>query len=156
MADRMGAGYGWLVVVVCGALLGAAPVAAQGDVDVQGAWRAKTYLLADGTVHTVDGLIVFTERDWTVLFFVTGPDGQPRRGSGEGGSYTLSGDRLVFTHLYNLSAGDEMDGLPASDLRMIVRGAAGAPEEACRVARDADHLTVFFPSGNAMTFRRSS
>ena len=106
----------WGACAASVALVCASPMTAD-EVEVRGAWQAERYLLKDGTEHTVSGLIFFTERDWTVLFFVTTPDGQPRRGSGEGGTYTLSEDRLVFTHLYHLSAGEEMEGLPATDAR---------------------------------------
>lgn len=146
----------WCACAAILALVCTSPVTAD-EVDVRGAWQAEQYLLKDGTQHTVFGRIFFTERDWTVLFFVMTPDGQPRRGSGEGGTYTLSEDRLVFTHLYHLSAGEAMDGLPATDLRMVARGPNDdAPEEPSRVVRDGERLTLHFPSGNAMTFKQRS
>ncbi|MBI4553598.1 MAG: hypothetical protein HY710_15140 [Candidatus Latescibacteria bacterium] len=123
--------------------------------DIRGAWRPDTYLLKDGTRHTVTGFIFFTQKDWTVLFFVKDDTG-PQRGSGEGGTYTLQGNRLVFTHLYNLSGGKEVKGIPASPLSMAVREPAGAPTEACTIDLNGDQLTIRFPSGNTMTFRRSS
>jgi hypothetical protein len=124
--------------------------------DIRGAWRAETYLLNGGQTHTVKGLIFFTSREWLVLFFVT-PHGQPpQRGSAEGGSYTLSQDALVFRHLYNLSTGKAVDGLPESPLRMEVRDAANAPIEPSRAEVAGDRLTIRFPSGNTMVFQRSS
>jgi len=126
-----------------------------GAPDIRGAWKAERYALADGTTHPVSGRIFFTANEWTVLFFVM--DGAtPKRGSGEGGTYTLTGDRLVFTHLFNLSAGDAMPGLEPSPLRLVVRGPEGAPTEPCRVELEDATLTIRFPSGNAMTFTRSS
>ena len=122
--------------------------------DIRGAWAAESYQLADGPTHPVAGRIFFDERDWQVLFFVLDTDGTVHRGSGEGGGYVLRGDSLVLTHLFNLSVGDAMEGLPESDLRMTVRGEANAPEEPTRVERAGELLTLFFPSGNWMTFRR--
>jgi hypothetical protein len=124
--------------------------------DLRGAWQPETYLLKDGARHAVDGLIFFTERDWTVLFFVKDAEGQPRRGSAEGGTYTLAGDKLVFTHKYNLSAGSALAGLPESPLRMRVAEGAAASNESCTIEIDGDRLTIRFTSGNAMTFRRRS
>jgi hypothetical protein len=101
-------------------------------------------------------LIVFTRSEWLVLFFVT-PDGKtPRRGSAEGGSYTLTNDALVFTHLYNFSSGQAVAGLPESPLRMELHEAGDAPVEPSRVEFTGDKMTIRFPSGNSFIFRRSS
>jgi len=108
-----------------------------------------------GDVHDVRGRIVFTERDWQVLFFVVDEAGELRRGSGEGGSYELQDGQVVFTHLFNLSVGEEMPGLPASGLRMIARGSDDdAPLEPTDLRVEGEVLTLHFPSGNRMTFRR--
>lgn len=138
-----------------GATRHAAEQAASAAIDLRGAWRAESYRMKDGTTHRVDGLIFFAERDWSVLYFVLDAAGQPRRGSGEAGGYTLDGDALVFTHRYNFVSGEAMAGLPAAPLGMTVRDTAGAPEEPCRVRLDGAVLTIAFPSGNSMTFRRS-
>ncbi len=146
----------WLTAVSVLLCLGsvATPARAQAP-DIRGAWGADTYLMKDGTQHPVRGLIFFEERDWTVLFFVVAPDDPtPRRGSAEGGTYTLSGERLVFRHLYHLSSGKAIAGLAASPLRMEVRESADAPAEPCTVAVQDGRMTISFPSGNAMTFRR--
>ncbi|MGH9336771.1 MAG: hypothetical protein ACRD21_23775, partial [Vicinamibacteria bacterium] len=95
------------------------------------------------------GLIFFTEIDWTVLFFVKGQAGALERASGEGGTYTLDGGRLVFTHLYHLSGG-------STPVKMSVKSAEEAETEPCRIEIAADELTIHFPSGNRMRFRRSS
>ena len=121
---------------------------------IEGGWEAVDYVLASGPVHPVRGRIVFTRDEWLVLFFVMERN-EPRRGSGEGGRYTLDGDRLIFEHLFHLSAGEEMEGLPASPLELTAREGDG-PLEPTRVERDGDRLTLHFPSGNAMRFRRSS
>ena len=120
-----------------------------------GAWDALEYRLAGGAAHPLRGQIFFTDSDWTVLFFVLDDSGEPRRGSAEGGTYTLTGDQLVFTHLYNFSQGAEMEGLPAADLRMTARSGDG-PTEPSRITRSGEDLTIHFPSGNEMVFRRSS
>ncbi len=122
---------------------------------IQGAWHPERYQLSDGTTHTVDGLFFFTDSDWSVLFFVTDPDGEPRRASAEGGSYTHRNNRVVLTHEYNFSYGEEAPGLAASTLSLRILGAAAATE-LCTVEWDADFMTLSFPSGNSMTFRRSS
>ncbi|HEY7700560.1 MAG TPA: hypothetical protein VIE88_19180, partial [Vicinamibacteria bacterium] len=75
------------------------------DSPIEGAWHPEIYTLNDGTVREVTGLIFFTDRDWTVLFFTKDGQGGLESGSGEGGTYTLEGDRLVFTHLYLLTGG---------------------------------------------------
>lgn len=148
-------GLGLLLVAI--AVLGLAQPAIAQDVDIAGAWQAERYILADGAEHPVSGRIFFTGNDWTVLFFVLDGTGMARRGSGEGGTFTLTGDRLVFTHLFHLSAGEALPGLAASELRMAARGPDDdAPEEPCRVTRTGDRLRLDFPSGNAMTFTRSA
>ena len=124
--------------------------------DIRGAWQADTYLLEDGAEHDVEGQIFFAESDWTVLFFVIDDDGEPQRGSAEGGTYTIEGNRLVFTHHQHLSFGNAVPGLPAAPLRMRVADTGDAATELCEIELDGDRLTLHFPSGNAMTFRRSS
>jgi hypothetical protein len=129
---------------------------ASAESKVEGAWRPESYVLKDGSEHVVTGLIFFTESDWTVLFFVKDADGNVRRGSGEGGTYTLEGNDLTFTHFYNLSAGEALGSLPESPLHMSVREAAEAATEPCEIAVSGDALTIHFPSGNRMEFKRSS
>jgi hypothetical protein len=134
-------------------VLASSPLVAESQ--IQGAWRTESYVLKDGSQYDLDGLIVFTEKDWTVLFFVLDEDNQLRRGSGEAGTYALQGEHLTFTHLYNISAGDQLGSLAASPLRMVIhRGEP--PTEPCRVEFDGDRMTIFFPSGNKIDFRRSS
>ena len=127
---------------------------AQNGPDIEGAWAAERYFMADGGDHEVQGRIFFTDRDWQVLFFVIDEEGVTRRGSGEGGTYTLEGRQLVFTHLFNLSAGEEMLGLPAAELQMVARQPEDAPTEPTRIDVGGDVLTFHFPSGNRLTFRR--
>lgn len=146
---RSRAAAGLLAAVLAGPALGQAP-------ELRGSWQAQVYRLRDGTSHSVDGLIVFTQSDWLVVFLVKDGKGAARRGSGEGGSYTLSGDRLLLRHRYNVSGGATLPGLPASPLRLVSRGAQSATEEPCRAEASGDTLTLHFPSGNSMAFRRSS
>lgn len=121
--------------------------------EIEGSWSAELYVLEDGTELPVEGLIFFTERDWTVLFFVSA-DGEVRRGSGEGGTYELAGDALTFRHFYHLSAGEAVASLPEAPLRMSVREPEAAAEEPCRVEIGDARMTLFFPSGNRMSFSR--
>lgn len=121
---------------------------------VRGVWAAERYELATGEGLAVEGRIVFGERSWQVLYFVLDAEGRPRRGSGEGGDYLTRGDTVVFRHALHLSAGDSMPGLAASPLRMEVRSAGEAAEEPTRFGVEGDRLTLFFPSGNRMVFRR--
>jgi len=129
------------------------PEAAADGSPLAGSWEALEYELADGPTHRVRGRIFFSETDWTVLFFVVDAQGEARRGSAEGGTYTLDGPDLVFTHLYNLSQGAEMEGLPEAELQMTARGGEG-PTEPSTIAIDGDQLEIRFPSGNAMRFAR--
>ena len=124
--------------------------------DIRGAWRAETYNLKNGVQHQVKGLIFFTEKDWTVLFFVMGDDARPKRGWGEGGTYTFDGEHLVFTHRYLLSAGQEVGAPSESPLQMEVHGEGDEATEPCRALLGGDSMTIYFPSGNNMTFQRSS
>ncbi|MDE2945394.1 MAG: hypothetical protein OXT63_14485 [Gemmatimonadota bacterium] len=119
-----------------------------------GAWAANEYVLSSGDRHPVRGRIIFTDGEWQVLFFVMDGDA-PRRGSGEGGRYTFDGETLTFEHLHHLSYGRTMAGLPASPLTMTARDGAG-PLEPTGVEIDGDALTLRFPSGNSMSFTRSS
>ena len=124
--------------------------------DIRGAWNPETYFLKDGSELKVGGFIFFTESDWTVLFFVVDKEGTAQRGSGEGGTYTLDGEDLVFTHLYDLTAGKKVASLPAVEPQYVVRDPSAAPTENCRVEFDGDGMVIHFPSGNRISFRRSS
>ncbi len=126
--------------------------AQENDRALEGVWSAERYVLRDGPAHRVSGRIFFSGNEWTVLFFVLDPNGNPRRGSGEGGTFTLRGNDLVLSHLFHLSAGDEMNGLPASPLRLETHSAAEAQTEPSTIALNRNRLTVFFPSGNSMEF----
>ena len=150
--------YWWISVVAC-VVLACPPCLAQSGAagpDIRGGWQAELYTLKTGERHLVKGLIVFTATEWSVTFFVT-PDGQaPQRASAEGGTYTLDATKLALRHLYNFSAGGALPGLPVSPMRMTVQGSAAPPVEQVTVRIDAERLTLAFPSGNTMSFRRSS
>ena len=125
------------------------------DPDVRGGWHAELYELETGESHSIKGLIVFTASEWSVTFFFT-PDGQaPQRAVAEGGTYTLDGSTLALKHLYRFSAGTAAPGLPESPLRMEV-DRQEASLEPIAVKVEVERLTLSFPSGNTMTFRRSS
>ena len=139
------------VIVCCPNFLSAVE-----DSEIRGAWRTEKYNLKEGGEYQVEGLIFFTEKDWTVLFFVMGDDGEAKRGSGEGGSYTLDGGKLVFKHRYHLSAGGKVGSFTESPLRMFVKGSSDVIAEPCRVTINGDAMTIYFPSGNDIEFSRSS
>ena len=124
--------------------------------DLVGAWQAGDYLLKTGRAHKVNGHIFFAEKDWTVLFFVMDENGQPARGSAEGGVYSTAGDSLTFRHLHHLSQGNAIGTLPESPLRMETKSLSEAASEPCRFEIHDDQLTLFFPSGNRMTFTKSA
>ncbi len=144
----VGVGVAWLGLSILATSLNAqaaSPV---------GVWTGERYELADGAQHPIRGQIFFTENSWQVLFFVMDGD-EVRRGSAEGGRYTLEGEQLVFEHLYHFSTGEEMQGLPASPLRLTAREGDG-PLEPTGLEVAGDILTLHFPSGNRMRFRRGS
>ncbi len=147
-----------LVGIVCALVaLGAwaVPGSAQ-EQNIKGAWSAHTYQMKDGAEHRAEGRIFFTESDWQVLFFVVGEDGEVRRGSAEGGTYTLEGDALLFVHLYNLSKGEAIEGRPEAPLQMVYHDLEDAPREPSNAYVEGDRMTLLFPSGNRLLFTRSS
>ncbi len=141
----------------------AAPQAAASD-PIVGSWRPREYRLAAGETLPVDGRIVFLARsddgsrgEWSVTFFVTAEDGAAVRGSAEGGEWSRDGRSLLLTHQFHLSAGAAAGPLPEAPLAMAFRSAAEADanhREPCEVTVEGGLLTLFFPSGNSMTFER--
>lgn len=139
---------------------------------ILGQWRPREYRLRDGGTLPVDGRISFhrpdgaaegegpegeTTGEWFVLFFVTGGDGEPLRGSAEGGRFSREGESLLLTHTYHLSAGAAVGPLAETPLALALRTEAEAAEnhrEPCRVEISGRELTLFFPSGNSMAFHR--
>lgn len=144
--------------VVMAALTGAASGVSRvhaADADLRGSWKSEIYTLKDGTRHVMPGLLIFTKTDWTTLWVIT-VDGKAVRGAGEGGTYTVSGDKLTFTHLFNVSGGKAVTEMPESPLRVEANNPDRAPIEPCTVKLNGDRLTIHFPSGNQIAFRRSS
>ena len=131
---------------------------------IVGSWRPREYRLAAGETLPVDGRIVFLARsddassgEWSVTFFVTGDDGAAVRGSAEGGAWSREGRSLLLTHGYHLSAGNAAGPLAAAPLAMALRSAEEADanhREPCEVTVEGGVLTLYFPSGNSMTFER--
>lgn len=124
--------------------------------DVRGAWRADSYVLKSGEVHDVEGLMIFSESEWSVVYFVKDDDGTPQRGAGEGGPYTLDGDELVLTRDYLVIAGNEIKELGEIPLRFDIPAVKDPVVEECIVELEGDRIIIEFPSGNKMGFRRSS
>src|SRR5262249_47037069 len=125
------------------------------DVDLRGSWKSEIYTLKDGTRHVMPGLLIFTKTDWTTLWVIT-VDGKAVRGAGEGGTYAVSGDKLTFNHLFNVSDRKAVRAMAGSPLRVESNSPDRAPLEPCTVALNGDQLTIHFPSGNQIGFRRSS
>ena len=131
--------------------------------EVTGAWRPRIYRIGGESPAElpVDGRIRFdpgSPGEWFVVFFVTGAEGEPKRGSAEGGQWFREGESLVLTHAWHLSIGEAVHPLPEAPLRMALRPLAEAAEshrEPCRAEVDGDRLTLFFPSGTSMSFVRT-
>lgn len=137
---------------------------------ILGQWRPREYRLRDGGALPVDGRISFhrpgapagspgadESGEWFVLFFVTDGEGEPLRGSAEGGQFRRDGDSLLLTHTYHLSGGEAAGPLAAAPLSLALRGeseAAAGHREPCRVEVSGERMTLFFPSGNSMVFAR--
>ena len=142
-------------LAICTAVMGSSPPH-HAPADLRGAWALETYLLKDGTRRPLAGRLMFTEREWLVLYFVT-DKGVPQQGSAEAGTYSLTGDRLVFTHLYTLTAGGSGAASGEGPVKMALHDAARAPTEPCTVVLQGDRLTIhFLPSGNSILLRRTS
>lgn len=124
--------------------------------DVRGAWRADSYVLKSGEEHHVEGLMIFSESEWSVTYFVKDDDGKPQRGAGEGGPYTLDGDELVLTRDYLVIAGNELKELAPIPLRFDIPAMKEPVVEPCTIELSDERLVIEFPSGNKMGFRRSS
>lgn len=139
------------LLVACGTP--PAPAAAQGT-DLDGAWRADRYELNSGVSHALAGHIMFVDGEWNVLFYVLDGTGEPVRMSAEGGTFTRSGETLVFTHLYFAAQGEAVEGLEASPFEMRVNRGDPVVEPSTATV-EGDMLTLFFPSGNRMTFQRA-
>ena len=145
---------GVLLMIVVGAL---PTVSASAQTpQIRGAWAAQIYVMKGGAEHRVEGRIFFTESDWQVVYFVIEKGGKVRRGSAEGGTYTVAGNSLTFVHLHNLSTGGAMEGLEEAPLRMVYRAPEEATEEQSTVRVQGDRLILDFPSGNRLIFTRSS
>jgi hypothetical protein len=119
-----------------------------------GGWKAENYYLKNGSSYHLLGQILFTSRNWTVLFIVV-KDGKPQRGSGEGGDYTVDGNKVVFTHHYVASTpAPAIAGLKEQPARALEWEPSHAENSTFDV--QGDRLTLFMPSGNRLTWTRSS
>ena len=90
------------------------------------------------------------------LEVVKADDGEPHRGVGAGGPYSLDGNELTLTRDYVVIGGEALGELEEIPLRFTIPGANASAVEECRIERDGERLTIVFPSGNRMGFRRSS
>ena len=123
---------------------------------LQGVWSCDDYRLADGSIHPLHGRIFFGQREWTVLYFVLDENGEPLRGSGEGGWYEFDGKNVTFAHLRILEEAAAVGSLGEShrvEVHLESEGSIGEPE-ACRVDLTGENLAIHFPSGNRIRFTR--
>jgi hypothetical protein len=119
-----------------------------------GGWQAQKYFLKNGSEYPLLGQILFTQKNWTVLYLVV-VDGKPQRGSGEGGDYTVEGDSVTFIHHFMVSTpADAIPGLKAQPQRSLQWDPPNV--EPARFEVKGDQLTLFMPSGNRLTWTRSS
>ena len=119
-----------------------------------GGWKADHYYLKDGSSYPLLGQILFTRKNWTVLFIVV-KDGKPQRGSGEGGDYTVDGNKVVFIHHYIASTpAPAIAGLTEQPLRAMEWDKLVV--EASTFDVQGDRMTLFMPSGNRLTWTRTS
>lgn len=150
MFIRTLAATGFLLTL--GAFAGAASAAS----GLHGSWQAESYTMKGGTIiYPVRGQIIFSDKDWTVLFF-TIKDGVVARGSGEGGSYETSGQKLVFFHRFFVGpAFDAIPGLKAQKSDARINETPMREETTYKI--EGNRLTIDFgPSGNKLTWTRSS
>jgi len=119
-----------------------------------GGWQAEHYYLKDGSNYPLLGQILFTEKNWMVIYIVV-KDGKPQRGSGEGGDYIVNGNNVTFVHHYIVSTpADAIAGLGAQQLRAFKWDKELV--EASTFEVKGDRMTLFMPSGNRLTWTRSS
>jgi hypothetical protein len=119
-----------------------------------GGWRAEHYYLKDGSDYPLLGQILFTEKNFQVIYIVV-QDGKPQRGSGEGGDYTVEANNVTFIHHYI-----------AAPEAPAIKGLKAQTKEAKKWEQDlvehstfdvkGDELTLFMPSGNRLTWTRIS
>ena len=118
---------------------------------LKGTWRPELYVMKDSDELSVTGQIFFSDKNWQVLFFVLNEKGDPVRASAEGGDYILEQDNLTFYHLYNYSGNDQNT---PSMLRVFNQETK--QEESCTIKLVGENLTIYFPSGNSMIFKKIS
>jgi hypothetical protein len=124
--------------------------------DLRGSWQAESYTMKGGAItYPARGQIIFSKKDWTVLFF-TLKDGAVVRGSGEGGYYETSGDKLTFFHRF--FAGPAFEAIPGLKPQKADARINDQPmREETTYKIEGDRLTIQFgPSGNTLTWTRSS
>jgi hypothetical protein len=124
--------------------------------DLRGGWQAESYTMASGKRYEIRGQILFVEKNWTVLF-MTMDNGKVVRGSGEGGTYAVSGNHLTFTHRYwVMPPFDAIPGLKEQKSRVETLGNGPKYVEAATYEIRDNRLTLHMPSDNTLTFVRSS
>jgi len=118
---------------------------------IKGTWRPEKYVMKDSEELFVTGQIFFSDKNWQVLFFVLNENGDPVRASAEGGDYILEQNNLTFYHLYNYSGDDQN-----ATTMLKVFNQENRQEESCKIKLVGEDLTIYFPSGNSMIFKKIS
>jgi hypothetical protein len=117
----------------------------EGNTVAEGVWQMESFTRGEQTT-AVRGVLFLTAGRWSTLYFV--PAGEAGHwGSGESGRYELSGDQLTFFHQHTFQGGGGRDIVMNLDSHVVER---------CRIECDAQHLTIFFPSGSIIRFTRAS
>ena len=120
---------------------------------LEGFWTPEKYLLESGESKPVSGHISFGKNQWSVVFFILDDEGKPLSASAEGGEYSLENNNLIFWHSYNFSDVSKGD---VTELTKTISRTENRQKEFCTIEIEDDLLAIYFPSGNAMIFSRSS
>jgi hypothetical protein len=122
---------------------------------LEGSWKADRYYLKNGSEYPAAGQILFTGNQFSVVYLVL-KDGKPQRGSGEAGDYSVDGEKVVFTHRYLVTTPAEaIPGLEQQQLHHAERSASDPTTiERATFKIEGERLTLFFPSGNRLTWTR--
>ncbi len=123
------------------------------DTAISGFWLPKKYVMINGESKDVSGHISFGSNQWSVVFFILDDDGNPMNASAEGGEYLLEKNNLTFWHSYNFS--DTSKGI-TGNLTKTVSSKDNRQKEFCHIELEEDTLVIYFPSGNAMIFSKST
>ncbi len=123
------------------------------DTPITGFWMPKKYVMTTGESKDVTGHISFGKDQWSVVFFVLDSAGNPASASAEGGEYQLENNNLTFWHSYNFS---DISKGTVGNLTKSISPDENRQKEFCHIELEENTLVIYFPSGNAMIFSKSS